>query len=102
MTDEIRIPVGDIVTGWGERVGARRVRLGRMPEEARKVLLVGGRVILTGCPPARSYGPTERIVRKRGRYWMAMVPSDGEEVGNEEEELLGNNEKVEKSTKEKR
>jgi len=83
MTDEIRIPVGDIVSGWGERVGARRVRLGRMPEEARRVLLAGGRVILTGCPPARSYGTTERIVRKRGRYWMAMVPSDDEkEVGD--------------------
>jgi hypothetical protein len=87
MTDEIRIPVGDIVTGWGEQVGARRVRLGRMPEEARRHLLSGGRVILTGCPPSRSYGPTERIVRKRGRYWMAMVPSDNgnEEVGEKSE-----------------
>jgi hypothetical protein len=86
MTDEIRIPVGDIVTGWGEQVGARRVRLGRMPEEARRHLLSGGRVILTGCPPARSYGPTERIVRKRGRYWMAMVPDD-KEVGEKGEEV---------------
>jgi len=75
MSDEVRIPVGDIVTGWGERVGARRVRLGRMPEEARRHLLAGGRVILTGCPPASTYGPTERVVRKRGRYWMAMVPT---------------------------
>jgi len=89
MTDEIRIPVGDIVTGWGEQVGARRVRLGRLPEEARRVLLAGGRVILTGCPPARSYGPTERIVRKRGRYWMAMVPTedDEKEVGETGEEV---------------
>jgi len=81
MTDEIRIPVGDIVVKWGERVGARRVRLGRMPEEARKVLLAGGRVILTGCPPASAYGPTERIIRKRGRHWVAMVPK-----GDEKEE----------------
>jgi len=86
MTDEIRIPVGDIVTGWGEQVGARRVRLGRMPEEARRYLLAGGRVILTGCPPARSYGPTERVVRKRGRYWMAMVPNE-EEVSDKGEEV---------------
>jgi len=86
MTDEIRIPVGDIVTGWGEQVGARRVRLGRMPEEARQVLRSGGRVILTGCPPASTYGQTERVVRKRGRYWMAMVP-DEKEVDDKGEEV---------------
>jgi len=80
---EIRIPVGEIVAKWGERPGARRVRVGRMPDEARQVLLAGGRVILTGCPPARPYGTTERVVKKRGHYWMAMVPSDDEkEVGD--------------------
>lgn len=84
MSEEIRIPVGDIVTCWGNRVGARRVRIGRMPEEARRVLLSGGRVILTGCPPGRSsYGPTERIVKKRGRYWMALVPSEDDVDGGE-------------------
>jgi len=65
--------------------------LGRMPEEARRILLAGGRVILTGCPPASSYGPTERIIRKRGRYWVAMVPKgDEKEEGIEEskEELV--------------
>jgi hypothetical protein len=89
MADEIRIPVGDIVAGWGERVGARRVRLGRMPEEARKALLAGAKVFLTGCPPARSYGPTERIIRKRGRYFMAMVPTEddyGKEVDKQDEQ----------------
>jgi len=88
MVDEMRIPVGDIVAKWGERPGARRVRLGRMPEEARRVLLSGGRVILTGCPPAGLYRVTERIVKKRGRYWMATFPSgDEKEVGGKAKAL---------------
>lgn len=78
MTDEIRIPVGDIVGRWGEKGGARRVRVNKLPDEARRVLLSGGKVILTGCPPARAIGITDRVIRRRGRYWMAMLPTDDE------------------------
>jgi len=90
MADEVRIPVGDIVTGWGESVGARRVRVGKMPEEVYRHLLAGGKVILTGCPPARIYGhsdrimTTDRIVVKKGRYWVTRVPT------KEEKEVVDN------------